>query len=130
MSTQTNMEPGFLERLGDKFNSFTEGVMNLITRIMGGNPSERTVKSLGYYRPKGSVEHAVIPGSVLGRVNDLEPKMKELSDDEIAALTEWVKSGVPWPAATAPTAEHKQSPIELANSHLRSQNPITARTRA
>jgi len=88
MSSQTNMEPGFLERLGDKFNSFTEGVMNLITRIMGGNPSERTVKSLGYYRPKGSVEHAVIPGSVLGRVNDLEPKMKELSDDELKALSD------------------------------------------
>src|SRR5947207_1515501 len=88
MSTQTNMEPGFLERLGDKFNSFTEGVMNLITRIMGGNPSERTVKSLGYYRPKGSVEHAVIPGSVLGRVNDLEPRMKELSDDELKALSD------------------------------------------
>src|SRR3954469_15318957 len=83
MSTQPNMEPGLLERLGDKFNSLTEGVMNLITRIMGGNPSERTVKSLGYYRPKGAAAHTVIPGSVLGKVNDLEGQMEKLTDEEL-----------------------------------------------
>ena len=87
MSTQTNMEPGFLEKIGDKFNSLTEGVMNLVTRIMGGNPSERTVKALGYYRAKHAEAHTIIPGSVLARVNELEPKMQALTDDELKTQT-------------------------------------------
>jgi preprotein translocase subunit SecA len=87
MSTQTKMEPGILERIGDKFNHFTEGVMNFITRVMGGNPSERRVKNLGYNRPKHAEAHAVVPGSVLGRTNEFEPKMQALTDEELKGVS-------------------------------------------
>ena len=87
MSSQSKLEPGFFERLGDLFSSFTEGVMNFITRLIGGSPSERRTKQLGYYRPKHAEAHTAIPGSVLDRVNRLEDQMKALSDDELKALT-------------------------------------------
>ena len=61
--TKSNMEPGFFERLGDKFNSFVEGCVNLIARMMGGSSNERRIKSLGYFRPKNAEAHTVIPGS-------------------------------------------------------------------
>src|SRR5438270_1123691 len=87
MSTKAKMEPGFFERLGDRFSSFTEGVMGFITRVMGGNPSERAVRALGYFRPKGADTHTVVPGSVLAKINELEPRMKAMSDDELKAQT-------------------------------------------
>jgi preprotein translocase subunit SecA len=82
-----SMQPGLFERLGDKFNSFVEGCVNLIARLMGGSANERTIKALGYYRPKNAETHTVVPGSVLARINDLEPRMQALSDEELKALT-------------------------------------------
>src|SRR5437762_4115191 len=74
-----------------------------------------------------SGERAVVPGDpdrsllikAVNHVGDYHmPPKRKLADEEIAALTEWVKAGVPWPAAATPATEHKQSPIELA-SHQR-----------
>ena len=83
---KTNLEPGFFERLGDRFSSFVEGCVNVIARIMGGSSNERRIKTLGYFRPKNAEAHTVIPGSVLAKVNALEPKMQALSDDELKGL--------------------------------------------
>ena len=84
---KSNMEPGLLEKLGDKFSSFVEGCVNVIARMMGGSSNERRIKSLGYFRPKNADAHAVVAGSVLAKVNALEGTMKALSDDELKGLT-------------------------------------------
>src|SRR5436190_16712683 len=87
MATQPKSETTFLERLGDRFNSFTEGCMSFVARLMGGSSNERTIKNLGYHRPKGAETHTVVPGSVLDKINALEPKMKELSDEQLRDLS-------------------------------------------
>src|SRR3954471_14130036 len=75
-----------------------------------------------------SGERAVVPGDpdrsllikAVNHVGDYHmPPKRKLANEEIAALTEWVKAGVPWPATTS-VAQHKQSPIELANYHRHS----------
>src|SRR5690348_15378133 len=87
MATQTELKASFLERLGDGFTTFTEGVMGFITRLVGGSSSERVTKGLGYFRPKGSDVHTAISGSMLAKVNELEPKMQALSDAELKEQT-------------------------------------------
>src|SRR5262245_7241418 len=76
-----------------------------------------------------SGERAVIPGDpqrsllvkAINHVGDYHmPPKRKLADDEIAALTEWVKTGLPWPAVSTPAPEHKQSPMELATFHRQS----------
>ncbi|MBA4062177.1 MAG: preprotein translocase subunit SecA [Isosphaera sp.] len=81
------MEPGFFERLGDRFSSLSQGFVNLISRMMGGSADERTARNLGYVRPKNAETHTVLPGSVLDKINSLEPQMQALSDDDLKALT-------------------------------------------
>src|SRR5205807_1471055 len=70
-----------------------------------------------------SGERAVVPGDpdrslLIKAVNHLGeyhmPPKRKLAVDEIAALSEWVKAGAPWPATKSPVAEHKQSPLDLA----------------
>ena len=41
MATQASMEPSFFEKLGDKFNAFTEGTVNFLGRLFG-SANERT----------------------------------------------------------------------------------------
>jgi hypothetical protein len=76
-----------------------------------------------------SGEKAVVPGDpersllvkAINHVGDYHmPPKRKLADDEIAALTEWVKIGVPWPAISTPVTDHKQSPTELASFHRQS----------
>ena len=91
MPAQTELKASFLERIGDGFTSFTEGVMGFVTRLLGGSSSERVTKSLGYYRPKSADVHTVVLGSVLAKVNEFEPKMKSLSDDDLKGLTPYFR---------------------------------------
>src|SRR5262245_15157408 len=72
-----------------------------------------------------SGEKAVVPGDpersllvkAINHVGDYHmPPKRKLDSDEIAALTEWVKEGLPWPSAPSPE-EQKRSPIELARAH-------------
>jgi preprotein translocase subunit SecA len=87
MPAQAELKPSFIERIGDGFTSLTEGVMGFVTRMLGGSSSERVTKSLGYYRAKNADAHTVIAGSMLAKVNELEPKMQALSDEELKAQT-------------------------------------------
>ena len=84
---KTSLEPGFFEKLGDRFSSFVEGCVNVIARMMGGSSNERRIKSLGYFRPRNSESHTIIASSVLDKVNALEEKMKALSDEELKGLS-------------------------------------------
>ena len=64
MPTDTKLEAGVLEKLGDKFNNFIEGSLGFVTRLFG-SANERMVKSVGYIRPKNAEKHTVIAGSTL-----------------------------------------------------------------
>jgi preprotein translocase subunit SecA len=87
MTTETTMDVSFLERLGDGLSSFSENVGKFLMRLFGSS-NERYVRKLGYIRSNApGVTHTVIPGSLLAQVNDLEEKMRSLSDDELKALT-------------------------------------------
>ena len=85
--TALSMQPNILERLGDKFNSFVEGCVNLIASVMGGSSNERAIKAIGYIRPKHAESHTVIQGSVLAKINALEPQMEALSEEELKDVT-------------------------------------------
>ena len=80
MATETNLDIGIWERFTDSLSSISEGIVGFLGRIFGSS-NERLVRALGYIRPKGSEEHTVAPGSVLHKVNSLEPLMLDLRDD-------------------------------------------------
>src|SRR5262245_33432240 len=83
MSTaETSVEASVWEKIGDGFSAFGEWVSRSLTRLMGSS-NERYVRKLGYVRNRGTGEHAVTPGSFLAQINELEPKMQALSDDEL-----------------------------------------------
>ncbi|AMV30450.1 preprotein translocase subunit SecA [Gemmata sp. SH-PL17] len=86
-TAQAGLEPTIFERLGDRFNAFVEGCVRAISRMLGGSTDERRIKSIGYVRPRNAETHTVIPGSALARVNELEPKMQALTDDQLKALS-------------------------------------------
>jgi preprotein translocase subunit SecA len=81
------MDVGFLERLGDGFNAFSEGVTRFLTRMLGSS-NERFVRQLGYIRTRDPANpYRITPGSILARVNELEPQMLKLTDEELKGLT-------------------------------------------
>ena len=43
MSTETNMEASFWEKLTDKFSSFSEGIINFLGRLFGSS-NERIIR--------------------------------------------------------------------------------------
>jgi preprotein translocase subunit SecA len=87
MTTEQTMDVSFLEKLGDGFSAFSEGVGQFLTRLFGSS-NERYIRKLGYLRSRDpEVPHRVVPGSLLAQVNTLEEKMHLLSDDELKALT-------------------------------------------
>src|SRR5476649_1746074 len=86
MSTETNLDVGIWEKFTDSLGAVSEGVVGFLGKLFGSS-NERLVRSLGFIRPKGSEGHTVAPGSLLDRVNTLEPYMQELRDDEFEKLT-------------------------------------------
>ncbi len=93
MSTTTTQQPetelgeSLLERIGDALSAFSDATARFLTRLLGSS-SYRTIKNLGYVAVKdGDPPYKVVPGSLLARINDLEPRMRELSDEELKALT-------------------------------------------
>jgi preprotein translocase subunit SecA len=81
------MEMGFLEKLGEKFSNLGDNTVKLMTRIFGSS-NERFVRKLGFIAAKDPEgPHTVIPGSMLARVNELEPTMAAKSDAELKELT-------------------------------------------
>jgi preprotein translocase subunit SecA len=85
-TTANQVETTILDRLGDGWTTFSEGVVGFITRVIGSS-NENYVRKLGYVRGRRTEAHTVIPGSLLARVNALEPRMQALSDDELKGLT-------------------------------------------
>jgi len=85
-ATQAGIEANLWEKIGDAFTAMMEGGIGFVNRLFG-SANDRTVKNLGFVRPKGSETHTVVPGSLLDKVNQLEPRMQALTDDELRGLT-------------------------------------------
>ena len=71
----------FLDKLGEWFAAFTGIIERLITSIFGSS-NERRIRKIGFVRDKaGNV--TITPGSVLDKINKLEPACQQLSDEEL-----------------------------------------------
>lgn len=76
----------FLDKFGDWFTGLTVWIERFVTRLFGSS-NERRVRQIGYIRDKqGNVN--VLPGSLLDKVNRLEPEVEKLTDDELRGSTE------------------------------------------
>ena len=77
------LEMGFFEKLGEKFSNFPDAVMKAMTRVFGSS-NERFVRKIGFIASTDpNKPHQIVPGSLLARVNELEPSMAALSDAEL-----------------------------------------------
>ncbi|MCC7421329.1 MAG: preprotein translocase subunit SecA, partial [Planctomycetaceae bacterium] len=71
----------FLDKLGEWFAAFTGIIERFITSIFGSS-NERRIRKIGFVRDKaGNV--TITPGSVLDKINKLEPACQQLSDEEL-----------------------------------------------
>jgi preprotein translocase subunit SecA len=87
MATDTKLEMGLLEKLGEKFTNFGDGVVKAMTRVFGSS-NERFVRKIGFIPSSDpNKPHTIIPGSLTARVNALEPTMAAMSDAELKELT-------------------------------------------
>ena len=86
MATDTKLEMGLLEKVGEKFSNFGDNTLKLITRLFGSS-NERFVRKVGFIAARDpQTPHTVIPGSMLARGNVLEPQMAAMSDTELKEL--------------------------------------------
>jgi len=74
----------FFERVGDFFVGLTAMIERLITRLFGAS-NDRMIRRLGFVR-KGSND-SIVPGSILDRIDKLEPELERLTDDELRETT-------------------------------------------
>jgi len=80
------VQTSFLDRLIEFFSSFPEMVGKLLLSILGDS-NERYVRSLGFVRSnKPDSVPKITPGTLLAKINDVEPKMLALSDDELRQM--------------------------------------------
>ncbi|HID21949.1 MAG TPA: preprotein translocase subunit SecA, partial [Planctomycetaceae bacterium] len=75
----------FLEQIGDWINAATAWLERFLTNLFGSS-NERRVRKIGFYRDKEGNSH-IVPGSVVDRINQFEPEMRKLSDDELRQST-------------------------------------------
>lgn len=88
MSTeQQSMDVSILEKIGDGIGAVSDALAGFLTRLLGSS-NERYVRKLGYIRSRDPKKPpTIIPGMLVAQVNDLEPKMRELSDEDLMGLT-------------------------------------------
>ncbi|MCH9033506.1 MAG: preprotein translocase subunit SecA, partial [Planctomycetes bacterium] len=70
-----------LDKITDVFTAFTGGIEKFITRIFGAS-NERQIRKIGYERNKEG-NAVIVPGSLLERINNLEPEFEKLSEEEL-----------------------------------------------
>ena len=70
-----------MEKVGDWFNASTSAVERFITRLFGSS-NERRVEQIGYKRDKEG-NATIVPGSLLERINSLEPEWEKKTDAEL-----------------------------------------------
>lgn len=82
----------FFDRLGEFFNSITGLIEGLIRRFFGSS-NEREIRRIGFAREKDGSSKAV-PGSVLDRINSLEPEMERKTDAELKETADILRAKV------------------------------------
>lgn len=75
-----------IERVGDFFTSATSKIERGITSFFGSS-NENRIKKLGYVRDKHGTT-TITPGSLLDRINGLEPEWQAKTDDELKQTTQ------------------------------------------
>ncbi|MEY4789521.1 MAG: hypothetical protein RLZ61_1739, partial [Planctomycetota bacterium] len=69
------VQTSFLDKLIEFFSSFPEMVGKLLLSILGDS-NERYVRSLGFVRSnKPDSVPKITPGTLLAKINDVEPEM-------------------------------------------------------
>ncbi len=76
----------FLEKLGDFFNGLLGGFERLLTGAFGSS-NERRIRQIGFVRDRKAGTTVITPGSILDRINQLEPELEKLTDDELRQTT-------------------------------------------
>src|SRR5262245_55508090 len=71
----------FLEKIGDFFVSLLAAIERFITGLFGAS-NERMIRRMGFVRSKDG-QTQIGPGSMLDKINQLEPQLQTLSDDEL-----------------------------------------------
>ena len=80
------VQTSFLDKLIEFVSSFPEMFGKLLLIILGDN-NERYVRSLGFVRSnKPDSVPKITPGTLLAKINDVEPEMLALSDDELRQM--------------------------------------------
>lgn len=75
------------EKIGDGFGALSEGVSGFLTKMFGSS-NERAVRAFGFIRTRDQdPPYRIAPGSVLAQINELEEKMRALSDEQLRGLT-------------------------------------------
>ncbi|MCA8987326.1 MAG: preprotein translocase subunit SecA [Planctomycetaceae bacterium] len=80
----------FLERLGDWFTGLTAYVDSFIKRFFGSN-NERMIRRIGFVRDKDGKD-TIAPGSLLDRIDQLEPEMEKLSEGELRGMSDKLRA--------------------------------------
>ena len=70
-----------LEKVGDFFSAATHRLERGITSLFGSS-NERRMRRLGFVRDQQG-RTTIVPGSMLDRINSLEPEWQKLTDDEL-----------------------------------------------
>ncbi|MEQ9407230.1 MAG: preprotein translocase subunit SecA [Fuerstiella sp.] len=74
-----------IEKVGDFFNAATSKIERGITSIFGSS-NENRIRKIGFVRDKQG-NTIITPGSLLDRINGLEPTWQAKSDDELRQTT-------------------------------------------
>jgi len=75
----------FLDKLGDLLTAFTAWIERFLTTLFGSS-NERRIRQMGYVRDKQG-NASVVRGSLLDKINSLEPDVEKLTDDELRDST-------------------------------------------
>ena len=71
----------FLEKVGDFFSATGNKIERGITALFGSS-NERRMRKLGFSRDRDG-KTVIIPGSLLDRINSLEPEWQKKTDEDL-----------------------------------------------
>lgn len=80
----------FFDRLGDLFNTVTALIEGIVRRFFGSS-NEREIRRIGFIREKDG-SSKVAPGTVLDRINSLEPELTKKTDAELKETSDRLRA--------------------------------------
>ncbi|MEY4614001.1 MAG: preprotein translocase subunit SecA [Planctomycetota bacterium] len=80
------VQTSFLDKLIEFFSSFPEIIGKLLLSVLGDS-NERSIRSLGFVRSnKPDSVPKITPGTLLAKINDFEPEMMALDDEQLRQM--------------------------------------------